>query len=388
MSKPPDRGRKALTIQLLGIDPANAGAVLMLLAIKREISARFPDARLAVDWTTPIEARLRHGLWSIAGASGGRASRLLAATANAAPARVRRKVGLLSAAEVGTVIDASGFAYGDFWGVDKFVRRIGRRMHAWRRAGAKVIFMPQAWGPFTEPGSDAQIATALNTADLVFARDTESLGHLGAAGVAGARLAPDFTNALPAAVAAVPEEQRGLGLLIPNAKLLAARGEEARSLYLDYLEASLGALRRCSPKAMILIHEGAGDRAIAEALNARLSQPAPILDPGDALAAKALIGASRAVISSRFHGLVSALSSGVPSMSCGWSHKYGALMQDYGADAFTVDLGDVDCWRGQLEAFVTAVADGSAAARVIESAIAEKRKTAQTWDLVLAEIAR
>jgi len=61
---------RAPTIRILGVDPANKGACLMLIAAQRALGARFPGARFAMDFTTtPVEARLRYGLWAAAPAA-------------------------------------------------------------------------------------------------------------------------------------------------------------------------------------------------------------------------------------------------------------------------------------------------------------------------------
>jgi colanic acid/amylovoran biosynthesis protein len=382
----PRRGaRAAPTVRIIGVDPANKGACLMLLAATRELGRRFPGARFAVDIAAPVEMRLRYGLWGVLPTAWrGRVnvSRLMSAI----PAGARHKLAILTDAEVDVVLDASGFAYGDFWGAAKFARRVGGPSLRWRAEGKTAVFLPQAWGPFSEPGFAPAVAAALNRADLVFARDDESARHLADAGVTSARLAPDFTNLISAAGIEAPPEAAGKAILIPNAKMLAARGESARGAYLAFMSAAAETLGRCADGVAILIHEGAGDRRLADALNASLPRPLPILEPQDELVAKAILAAAPAVISSRFHGLVSALSSGVPSMACGWTHKYEALMADYDSAAFAVALDDEAHWRAQLGGFTEAVAGGGLAQRVAAAAAAQKTRSRAMWDVVEATI--
>ena len=79
----------------------------------------------------------------------------------------------------------------------------------------------------------------------------------------------------------------------------------------------------------ILNHGGVGDMALIESIIGRLSNEVPVIVEPDALKVKALICGSVAVLSSRYHGCVSALSAGIPCIGTSWSHKYELLYEQY-----------------------------------------------------------
>ena len=81
-----------------------------------------------------------------------------------------------------------------------------------------------------------------------------------------------------------------------------------------------------------LVHEGADDLGICEALCSSVAR-VPIVVEDDPLKIKGIIGSCDGVIGSRYHGLVSALSQGVPALAPGWTHKYQALFEDYNFEA-------------------------------------------------------
>ncbi|MGR3540519.1 MAG: polysaccharide pyruvyl transferase family protein [Hasllibacter sp.] len=379
-------------IQVQGVSPVNKGATLMLEAVRAELARRLPGARLGMEMFPPEAARmdagqrLRHGLWSIAPESwseGRGKGRLRGAMLDRlGPARDLIPVARPDA--VTAVLDASGFAYGDFWGRAKFVRRLGARTAGWKARGRRVIALPQAWGPFEAPGFAEAVRAGLAPADLVFARDPRSLAFLEAAG-AEAQLAPDFTNLLSPGLPGELRRLRGGMLLIPNAKTIEAGvGEGA---YLDFLSRAARTLEGMG-ETRVLIHEGAGDRALAARLNAAReaagAAPLEVVDPDDPLAVKAVIGASGALISSRFHGLVSALSAGVPALACGWSHKYLALLEDYGAGERIVDLDSPGEWDAALAGFAGWAGDSAARRALAAAAAGQKARAAAAWDRIEA----
>ena len=62
----------------------------------------------------------------------------------------------------------------------------------------------------------------------------------------------------------------------------------------------------------------------------------------NALEVKGLIASSYLCISSRFHGVASALNSCVPCLATSWSHKYEELFNDYNQPGCILDLDNVD----------------------------------------------
>ena len=81
-------------------------------------------------------------------------------------------------------------------------------------------------------------------------------------------------------------------------------------------------------------HEGREDAELCAEI-AKLS-PCALVQIEEPLAVKAFIGGAELVISSRFHGAVNALSQGVPCIATSWSHKYHAMMSDFGMADYCV----------------------------------------------------
>ena len=98
-----------MIVDVRGTNTRNKGAQLMLHAICQRLGGRFelslPPA--ATDYAVRAKLGLRQTLYEPA------LPRLSSGLGNLVPARIRTEYGLTSGAEVGGVIDASGFLYTD-----------------------------------------------------------------------------------------------------------------------------------------------------------------------------------------------------------------------------------------------------------------------------------
>jgi colanic acid/amylovoran biosynthesis protein len=109
-----------------------------------------------------------------------------------------------------------------------------------------------------------------------------------------------------------------------------------------YLPLMTSLARRLSERGfnpLILNHAGREDDAVCDALRRAIGAPA-VIDEGDPLAVKGIIGAAAITVCSRYHGCTSAMSEGVLCVGTAWSHKYAALFDDFGMGPYLLTRCD------------------------------------------------
>ncbi len=308
----------------------NKGAELMLLAILQQIKQRYPDAKIAMVPTTASGGQPFHKFAPLGIFPKFSVRRMgidLGVLLNIFPATLRERFGIILDKEINVVLDAAGFSYSDQWG-EASCRELAISVKNWKKNGAKVILMPQAFGPFLNKKNRNNMAFVMDSADLVFAREEKSYEYL--MDISGKHdhvyIAPDFTNILSGTLPEGFDKENCRFAIVPNSRMLDKLGEKERKNYIPFLLAVSECLTERGEKPFILIHEDS-DLTVAHEVASKTEMP--IISESDPIKIKGIIGACRGMVGSRFHGLVSALSQGVPALAMGWSHKYEMLFNDY-----------------------------------------------------------
>jgi len=311
----------------------NKGAALMLHAALQQVQRNLPAAKVVMEpgrakSPYPYVNRASLGLYQKAWLW--RAGIPFGDLAAVVPAGIREQYGVVLDKEVDVVLDAAGFAYSDQWGPD-LSEELARSSKRWKKNGSKVILLPQAFGPFRDQKSKDAVKAFVENCDLIFAREQISYDYL--TEIVGERdnikLAPDFTNLITGTLPSYFDPEIHKVCVVPNCRMLDKTGDSVAQGYVPFLQRATKMLVERGAKPFLLIHEGEGDARVAEQVSQAVGG-LPILRETDPLAIKGILGACRGTLGSRFHGLVSALSQGVPSLATGWSHKYQMLFADYG----------------------------------------------------------
>lgn len=332
-----------MIIEIRKVGFVNKGAELMLRAILERLREAYPNATFTMTPThsgasRPFRKLVRAGLYPKAslyryGVQWGH-------LAGWAPRKLREMYGLVLDRDVDVVIDAAGFSYSDQWGV-RGTRELAHSARRWRRQGTKVILMPQAFGPFKTPRIRSTIQRVTENVDLMMPREPTSHKHL--TEVVGEqphiREYPDFTNLINGVVPKQFDSSQHRVCIVPNYRMVDKTDGAESTAYLPFMTRCAQYLAGADAKPFVLVHGGEGDMWLAERIS-EASGGIPILTEEDPLKIKGVLGASHATIGSRFHGLVSALSQGVPSLATGWSHKYVELFRDYGVPDSVLSVHD------------------------------------------------
>jgi colanic acid/amylovoran biosynthesis protein len=162
---------------------------------------------------------------------------------------------------------------------------------------------------------------------------------------------------------------------------------ETSALYLPFMKMCARYLEAKGVKLMILIHEGEKDLHLGNEISKCTNEEIPIIQESNPIYIKGILGSCAATIGSRYHGLVSALSQGVPSLATGWSHKYEMLLKDYD---FLEGLLDVHFDEKQLGAKLDMIIDEQRNKLLSEKLLKKseqlKQKVEQMWQEVFSII--
>lgn len=354
---------------------SNKGAEAMMLTVQRELSRRISGLNFYARLTSlqagmassfglipvPIEKnRYKKGWFLLTQA-------LFRPEVRRALSRsVLGAMELADVKKIEGVIDISGFGYSDVWGAEPAERSMAWLRHC-RKKGIPYVYMPQAWGPFTDPTIATLVDDMCRLSSLVYARDEESLSNLrdlSETGEKKVKLAPDiafrFTGADRETGTSVLDDlgvERGPYPLIgltPNLRVYERM--EGEGIGNSYVQLLIKIARHCMQKwnAYILLipHEIAlghavrkDDRLLCGLIFDEISGHGRVANMQKNLMAdtiKSVISNLDMVIGSRFHSLVFALGSEVPVVALGWTHKYGELLRNVGLDDFFLDLRELE----------------------------------------------
>lgn len=376
-----------MVVELRGVEFVNKGAELMLQAILSELKVRIPGVQFAMDVgsRTPKNKLIECGILQKTNIF--KFGINLSPWLSVLPKPLLRNYNLVAEKEIDAILDASGFAFGDKWGAKKAGERSANHIKDWKESGKKVIFLPQAFGPFSDPKLIAKMQTILSNSDLIFARDLKSLEYLKNldAPQESVNLAPDFTNLLSGKAISNQQQFKSRIAIIPNQKMMETEDESKNELYPEYLERLITLLQEKGENPFFLIHESRKDGQIADLVNSKLTNKIEVVKEENPLKVKGIIGSSKAVVTSRFHGLVSALCQAIPSLSTGWSHKYRELLRDYDyEDALCEVSVDPTYLNSKIKFLLDETLREEGINRLKQNANIQKERSKEMWDKVIS----
>ena len=368
----------------------NKGAELMLHAVVQKIRTRYPDAKLtmAPDYggasdtfnkMKELDLYPKAWLWR-RGIDFGQFAELI-------PKHLLKKYGLVLTSEVDIVIDAAGFSYSDQWGSNSS-RELSASSAKWKKNGTKFIMLPQAFGSFEKDNIAKYVKKWAKNADLIFARELDSYNYL--LKLVGRQnkihMYPDFTNLVEGTLPKGYDSSDKRIALVPNYRMIDMTNKEQSEAYLPFMIRCAKYLVEQEQKPFLLIHEGANDLMLAEKISEAVGG-IPIVMETNPLYIKGILGTCDATIGSRFHGLVSALSQGVPSLATGWSHKYLRLFEDYNFKDGIVSVLDSDIeLHRKINILIKAETAEPLKKQLEEVSSVLKEKTEDMWKIVFSEI--
>lgn len=295
------------------------------------------------------------------------------------PRPALNRLGYVDGRDLTGLVDCSGFAYGDQWSAWR-LRDRAQYFEQLKSRGVRLVMLPQALGPFDDPEMRMAADRLFRCFDLVCPRDDTSMEHARGIGIPEDLLhqAPDITHVLSVPPPADAGDWSRRVCVVPSARMLDRTASPVGEGYVAYLVDVLRRICAAELEPWLVLHE-ANDRALLDEVQKGFGRTVPVLDR-DGLHTKGVLGVCRAVVGSRYHALVSAMSQGTPTLGMSWSHKYEALFAEYGVREFLVapSPGDADS-QARLDQLLDPSGEAELRTRLQAGARAQAEQVQQMW---------
>lgn len=377
-----------MKILLTGVETNNKGAELMLYAILQEIERRFPDATVFISAN-----RIKQGVEYVKTDLDFRAWPYESLVSKLRLIKIFRSLHFpycllphtYALRNVNYHFDGSGFAYSDqFHITGSKVYYKKRLLEFLSRRGCKNIFLPQAFGPVEKTMTRKMLAAISEYASIIMPREKVSFNYLrdsGSVDMTKVRLYTDFTSLVGGTFPSQYEHLRNAICIIPNSQMI-NKGAISMEKYLTMLRDIVSDASSSNKKVYMLNHAGKQDKQLCNTIKGMIPNGIEMVTDLNALEVKGLIGSAYLVISSRFHGVASALNSCVPCLATSWSHKYEELFNDYKMHDCILPLDNNEKAINQINSYLQT--DTNQGIRIIlkERVPQIKEKTRDMWNTI------
>lgn len=332
---------------LTGVETNNKGAELMLYAILQEIERKDPNGVVYIEKKNIKQGRkyIRTNIRLIV------LERFSEKIVNAFRINgiLRRlhipqiEIGYEEIPMIDYVIDGSGLHFTDQMTRAELLPYWNHVFSNAKNNNAKIVFLPQGFGPIEKQATKDAVKLLFDNADIVFAREQVSYDMLKKCQVANMekiKVSTDFTAMVEGVFPEKYKKLKGGICVIPNMQMI-NKGVLTKESYIDYIKTIVEISMKSGKVVYLLNHEGKADEALLKECRAKLPASIAVVTGLNALETKGLISSAYVVITSRFHGLASALNSCVPALSTSWSHKYRCLYEDYGLSSGVLTLSNM-----------------------------------------------
>lgn len=338
-----------MKILLSGVETNNKGAELMLYAILQEIERKYPDAAVFIP-----KDRVRQGLDYVKTSLNfqfcdyrfiDRLIRKFHVNGILRRLHLPQIYPVLSLPdELKFFIDGSGFLFSDQWNLQKhWVENWKKLLKSLHSYGTRVIFLPQAFGPAEQENTKEVFAVLSEYADVIMPREKVSYNYIKESRKVSMKKVKLFTDFTSLVDGVIPEKITHLknGIcVIPNVRMI-DKGAVTKDDYKRLLSSIIVEGQKNGHPVYLLNHEGKGDEQLALELQKEFSNSIEVVTGLNALEVKGMISTAYVVVSSRFHGVASALNCCVPCLATSWSHKYKELFSYYNIESCILPLDDI-----------------------------------------------